>query len=100
MHQILVWPLSSEFSLVFSSQKSDLGNITCCDRLTLSFKNNDHSITLISDMPGCDLEKLQKILKSLIDEQMLQAWARQLELLQVVMEENELEKKSHGKGCC
>ena len=51
-------------------------------------------------MPGCDLEKLQKILKSLIDEQMLQAWARQLELLQVVMEENELEKKSHGKGCC
>lgn len=30
----------------------------------------------------------------------LQAWACQLELLQIVMEENDKEKKSRGQGCC
>jgi hypothetical protein len=30
----------------------------------------------------------------------IESWAAQLDLLQVVMEENENEKKSRGTGCC
>lgn len=30
----------------------------------------------------------------------LMSWIAQLDLLQILMEENELEKKSRGKGCC
>jgi hypothetical protein len=30
----------------------------------------------------------------------MQAWATQLDLLEVVMQENENEKKTRGKGCC
>lgn len=36
----------------------------------------------------------------LIDLQLIKGWARQLELLHVLMEENEMEQKSRGKGCC
>ena len=100
MHQILVWQLSEKFKLVFSSLTVDLGSITCGDRLTLTLQSNDQSIVLESNLPGCDVIKLQQNLRSLIDGQTLQAWARQLELLHVLMKENELETKSRGKGCC
>lgn len=36
----------------------------------------------------------------LIDIDMIQAWEKQLDLLEVVMQENENEKKARGKGCC
>lgn len=36
----------------------------------------------------------------LIDMPTIQAWAKQLDLLEVVMQENENEKKTRGKGCC
>ncbi len=36
----------------------------------------------------------------LIDISTMQAWATQLDLLEVVMQENENEKKIKGKGCC
>lgn len=99
MHQILVFPLSKDIKIIFSSVV-DLGSITCCDRLTVTLQNGDQSTTLVSDLSGCDVVKLQQNLKTLIDGQILQAWGQQLELLHVVMEENELEKKSRGKGCC
>ena len=100
MNQILVWQLSENFKLVFSAASADLSTITCCDRLTLTLQSQEKSIVLTSDLSGCQVTKLQQNLKALIDGQTLQAWARQLELLHVVMEENELEKKSRGKGCC
>ncbi len=139
MHQILVWQLSSKIRLIFSSVVSDLGSITCCDRLTLSVSDETKSATLTTQLAGCDVEKLQKLLQSLVvkeqqsinflkimtissdtfgqflitlqgdqgdlcyqivDVLMIQGWVRQLELLHVLMEENDLEKKSRGKGCC
>lgn len=139
MHQILVWQLSSKIRLIFSSAVSDLGSITCCDRLTLSVSDETKSATLTTQLAGCDVEKLQKLLQSLVvkeqqsinflkimtissdifgqflitlqgdqgdlcyqivDVLMIQGWVRQLELLHVLMEENDLEKKSRGKGCC
>ncbi len=35
-----------------------------------------------------------------IDLEIVSGWSTQLELLHVLMEENDLEKKSRGKGCC
>ena len=139
MHQILFWQLSHQFKLVFSSAAADLGSITCCDRLTLSFRDKQKTIILATDLAGCEIEKLKKLLQSLvvkeqksvnflncmtvsldsfdqalvtlqgldgatcyqiIDLFMIQGWIQQLELLHVLMEENDLEKKSRGKGCC
>lgn len=36
----------------------------------------------------------------LMDIDTIQAWATQLDLLEIVMQENENEKKIRGKGCC
>lgn len=36
----------------------------------------------------------------LVDLETIQAWATQLDLLEVVMQENENEKNSKGTGCC
>lgn len=37
---------------------------------------------------------------SVVSLEVIQSWAAQLDLLQVVMEENENEKKNRGSGCC
>ncbi len=39
-------------------------------------------------------------MECLIDWQTVKGWIAQLELLSVLMEENENEQKSRGKGCC
>ncbi len=139
MHQILVWQLSSKINLIFFSSVSDLGSITCCDHLTVSINDGLKSITLTSDLAGCEVQNLQKMLESfikkeqksinflnfmtiswdsfdqllltlqaktgevcyqMIDLEHVSGWIQQLELLHVLMEENDLEKKSRGKGCC
>jgi hypothetical protein len=139
MHQILVWQLTPQINLTFSSSVADLGSITCCDRLTLSVTNGQKKSTLTTDLAGCEVEKLEKMLQSLVTKEqksvhfsniinvavdsfdqvlvclsgpegfvsyqivdliMIKGWTQQLELLHVLMEENDLEKKSRGKGCC
>lgn len=40
------------------------------------------------------------LLYALVTVDTLKSWQTQLDLLQVVMEENENEKKSRGSGCC
>ncbi len=48
-----------------------------------------------------ELHKDDSILSCfLLDTSMIQAWIAQLDLLQVVIEENENEKKIGSKGCC
>ncbi|MBP6892381.1 hypothetical protein KBB68_02250 [Candidatus Babeliales bacterium] len=139
MHQILVWQLMHQVNITFLSAVSDLGSITCCDRLTLSVSNGQKTSTLTNDLAGCQVEKLEKMLQSLVAKEqksinfldlmslkvdsfdqvlvclhgpdgfisyqivdliMVKGWTAQLELLHVLMEENDLEKKSRGKGCC
>jgi|GEM_PF-1308640 len=139
MHQLLVWPLSESLKFVFSSKTSDLATITCCDTIDLILQHHDQQHVLLSDVTGCSLESLKKMLQSMaagsqatgrfqdvilfgrdqfdnwlvdirqnhepfcygvITIEVVQSWAAQLDLLQVVMEENENEKNSRGTGCC
>lgn len=139
MHQLLIWPLSENIKLIFASKLSDLATITCCDTIDIILHNNEQQHMLLSDVTGCSLESLKKMLQSMIAGSLatgrfqdvillshdqldnwlvdirqnhepfcygvvtidvIQSWAAQLDLLQVVMEENENEKKSRGSGCC
>lgn len=48
-----------------------------------------------------EIRSVQKALSySVVPLETIQSWAVQLDLLQVVMEENENEKKNRGVGCC
>ena len=139
MNQILVWPLSDTLKINFSSPRSDLGAITCCDLLEIILIYKDQDFVIARDVMGCDFANFKQILQQLIVKQqtkvqfkqvfyvsmdqcdnilleilrdevvfcyqvvsidMVQSWIAQLDLLHVLMEENENEKKSRGKGCC
>ena len=64
------------------------------------------SDTFFLSMDRCDnilLEIRQQdraLCYQIISLSMVQSWIAQLDLLHVLMEENENEKKSRGKGCC
>jgi len=48
-----------------------------------------------------EIREQQKPLSySVVTTEVLQSWIAQLELLAIVMEENENEKKNRGTGCC
>lgn len=62
------------------------------------------SLIFKKDMVGTLLLELhadgQVLLYTLVTSEMIQGWMAQLDLLQIVMQENENEKKSKGTGCC
>lgn len=139
MNNLLIWSLSHDDKLVFSSFQASLATITCCDSITVTLKVNQAEYQLFTDLKGCalttfkqdllkilhkkelkaELLKNIEILRSslgqiliqikskdvvlayfLTDFEVIQTWISQLELLEIVMQENENEKKSRGSGCC
>lgn len=139
MSHLLVWPLSPDLKIVFSSQGSDLATITCCDKLDMVLYHRDNQHVLQENITGCALSGFKQALQllatgqqmtgrfadvfllgrdqfdhvlveirseqkplsySLVPLETVESWAAQLDLLQVVMEENENEKKNRGTGCC
>lgn len=76
--------------LVQNEQKS----ITFASFMTISSDNFEQFLVTLQGNNGTDL------CYQVIDKVMIQGWIAQLELLHVLMEENDLEKKSRGKGCC
>ena len=69
------------------------------DRVNFS---NALLLNYVSDNTVCLKVKVMDVIRVdvLIDLDAIKGWIAQLELLSVLMEENENEQKSRGKGCC
>ena len=76
-------------SLVAKEQKS----VKFSDLMSLAVDSFDQVLVSLHGPDGF-------VLYQIVDLIMIQGWIAQLELLHVLMEENDLEKKSRGKGCC
>lgn len=76
-------------SLIQKEQKT----INFLDLITLSWDSFDQLLLCLQNSDGV-------VCYQIIDQCMIQGWISQLELLHVLMEENDMEKKSRGKGCC
>lgn len=74
--------------LMLTSPKLQFLDFLCVRR----GQNDDFSLEIRQQN---DLLYFQKI-----DRETLTSWIAQLDLLKILMEENELEKQSQGKGCC
>jgi hypothetical protein len=82
--------LQTALQLLIDGQKK---SVSFLNSLVVSIDSFDHILLEIKkdDTVFC---------YQLIDLQTIKGWSKQLELLHVLMEENEMEKKNRGKGCC
>lgn len=67
MNNLLIWPLTETDKIIFSSSKSSLATITCCDTIDLLLYVNKAEFQLVSDMTGCQLSSFKNDLVSIVN---------------------------------
>jgi hypothetical protein len=67
MHNLLMWPLSQDDKIVFSSQGASLASITCCDPIDISLSVSLHQYQLASGLTGCKISAFKVALQSVLE---------------------------------
>lgn len=69
MHNLLIWPLSQDDKIIFSSQGASLSSIICSDLIDISLCSNTQEYVLVSGLTGCKLSSFRKTLNLLLQAQ-------------------------------
>lgn len=60
MHNLLIWPLTEQDKIIFSSENASLSSITCCDPIDIGFYNGNQKYLLATALSGCKFSALKK----------------------------------------
>jgi hypothetical protein len=68
MNNLLIWPLSEHYKIIFSSQSTSLSSITCCDPIDILLYRDTEKYVLASGLTGCKISSLKKELHLLLQD--------------------------------